>query len=92
MLDDCFRLQTQFDLLSDLLADGDVGVRVLAVQGQFFVCVCMCLRVRVVVTLRAGVCRVLNVYWELIPFNIVKQLLTRIVSELAFDARFALSF
>lgn len=32
-----------------------------------------------------GVCRVLSCYWEMIPTFVIKDILTIIISELAFD-------
>ena len=39
-------------------------------------------RVSVVV----GVCHVLSHYWEMLPVHVLKDLLTQLVSDLAFDS------
>ncbi len=38
------------------------------------------------VTAVSGVCRVLSLYFELIPFSVMKSLLGRLVKELVWDA------
>ena len=80
-------MQRQFDQLAALLDDSDVGVRTLGAQGtrnRLF-------SLSVTLRSRTGVCNALCKFWEAIPTATSKSLLSKLVKDLAFDARFGVA-